>query len=182
MNLQEHYEIACERVSDINEHVPTLREYASKCDHVTEMGVRSVVSTYGIMMGKPKVMKSYDVIPVESFGVPRTYLTELAKENGVDFEFTAADVLQIEIEETDMLFIDTLHTYNQLKQELALHAGKVKKYLAFHDTTTYGEIAEGGQGVGLWPAIEEFLQDNPNWVVERKDTNNNGFTVLRRES
>lgn len=36
---------------DINEHMPTLRKYASKCGVVAEMGVRSVVATYAFMKG-----------------------------------------------------------------------------------------------------------------------------------
>jgi len=33
---------------------------------------------------------------------------------------------------------------------------------------------------GLWPAIEEFLYHNRNWVIVEKKTNNNGLTILKR--
>ena len=33
---------------------------------------------------------------------------------------------------------------------------------------------------GLWPAIEEFLYHNKNWVIWEKKANNNGLTVLKR--
>ena len=36
---------------DINEHMATLRQYASKCGVVAEMGVRNVVATYAFMKG-----------------------------------------------------------------------------------------------------------------------------------
>jgi len=36
---------------DINEHLPTLRSYASKCEVVAEMGVRNVVATYAFLKG-----------------------------------------------------------------------------------------------------------------------------------
>jgi hypothetical protein len=32
--------------SDINEHIPTLYEYAKNCEVIAEMGVRGVVSTW----------------------------------------------------------------------------------------------------------------------------------------
>ena len=47
----------------------------------------------------------------------------------IDFLFTEADVLKIEIEETDLLFIDTYHAYQQIKGEFELHGNKAKKYI-----------------------------------------------------
>jgi hypothetical protein len=178
MNLQEIYNEKCQEISDINEHLPVLKQYTEECSHATEFGVRGVVSTYALMMGKPKILKSYDITPIEDHGVSRNDLVSLAKENGVEFEFIVGNTLQIEIDETDLLFIDTWHTYDQLKKELELHADKVKKYLIFHDTTTFGQVGEH-HPIGLWPAIEEFLISNNNWVIEKKLENNNGLTILK---
>ena len=47
--------------ANINEHLETLKNYSAKCEHVTEMGVDRVVSTYAFMMGFPKKMISYDI-------------------------------------------------------------------------------------------------------------------------
>ena len=33
---------------------------------------------------------------------------------------------------------------------------------------------------GLWPAIEEFLVSNPEWILKERFTNNNGLTVLEK--
>ncbi len=46
MKIIDIYNNLCNEKSDINEHLPTLKRYAEKCDHITEMGVRSVVSTW----------------------------------------------------------------------------------------------------------------------------------------
>ena len=165
--------------SDINEHLPTLKKYAEECDHITEMGVRWVVSTFAFMMGKPKKLISIDIDPVEKHGIQTIDLITLAKTAGVEFEFVLGDTTEIEIEETDFLFIDTLHTYTQLKKELALHPSKVKKYIGFHDTTTFAQVGEYKE-VGLWPAIEEFLSSNPEWVIAEKFEKNNGLTILKR--
>jgi hypothetical protein len=101
----------------------------------------------------------------------------------------------MEIEETDLLFIDTWHVYQQLKKEFELHADKSRKYIILHDTTTFGENGEGiastninivtGQieaipHKGLWPAVEEFLESNTKWKLKERYTNNNGLTVLER--
>ena len=177
--LENIYNQRCSMPSDINEHLPTLKKYAEECDHITEMGVRWVVSTFAFMMGKPKKLISIDIDPVEKHGIQTIDLISLAKTAGVEFEFVLGDTTEIEIEETDFLFIDTLHTYTQLKKELALHPSKVKKYIGFHDTTTFAQVGEYKE-VGLWPAIEEFLNSNPEWVIAEKFENNNGLTILKR--
>jgi hypothetical protein len=77
------------------------------------------------------------------------------------------------------LFLDTRHDYEQLREELRLHAGKVRKYLVLHDTTTFGERGETPGHRGLWPAVEEFLAQGAFRLRERYE-NNNGLTVLER--
>lgn len=181
MNLESIYNQKCVTPSDINEHLPTLKRYAEECEHITEMGVRWVVSTYAFMMGKPKKLISYDLDPTEKFGISSKWLKELGNYNNIDFNFIIGDTLQIEIEETDLLFIDTWHVYEQLKKELELHGNKSRKYIIFHDTTTFGINGETKGYEGLWPAIEEFIQNNPHWGIHERFTNNNGLTILKRK-
>ena len=97
--LQEIYNEKCSITSDINEHLPTLKKYAEECEHITEMGVRWIVSTYAFLMGKPKKLISYDINPINSEPIQ-----EMVKEV-TDFEFRVANTLDLEIEETDLLFI-----------------------------------------------------------------------------
>jgi len=179
-NLEEIYNEKCLTYSDISEHLPTLKKYTEECEHVTEMGVRYVISTYAFMMGKPKKLISIDILPVENFGINREDLKKLALENGVEFNFIVGDTTKIEIEETDLLFIDTWHVYHQLIKELTLHGNKSRKYIILHDTTTFGEYGECNEGEGLWKAVEEFLNLNSNWILEKKYTNNNGLTILKK--
>src|SRR5262249_15621011 len=87
------------------------------------------------------------------------------------------DVLTADIEETDLLFIDTWHVYEQLRQELRRHAGKVRKYIVLHDTTTFGEHGDVAAHKGLWSAGEGFLAAGTFRLKERYH-HNNGLTVL----
>lgn len=180
------YNSLCSESSDINEHLPALKKYAEDCEHITEMGTRYVVSTWAFLAGMPKNLICYDILiglNMDTFNSRINQVSDSARRVGVNFEFHKADVLQIEIAETDMLFIDTYHEYNQIKQELALHGNKARKYLAFHDTTTFGEKGETFKvpnTVGIWPAIEEFMAENPQWSIAEKFTNNNGLTILKR--
>ena len=77
------------------------------------------------------------------------------------------------------MFIDTLHDYEQLREELRLHAGKARRYVVLHDTTTFGERGETPGHRGLWPAVEEFLALGavPPQRPPRCE-NNHGLTVL----
>jgi hypothetical protein len=45
--------------SDINEHIPALVEYASECEHITEMGVRAITSTWAFLGAAPNKLISY---------------------------------------------------------------------------------------------------------------------------
>ncbi len=173
--LQEQYKQACSRVSDINEHLPTLYDLAVKCQHVTEMGTRTGVSTRAFLFAQPKTLVCYDIQhypTVEEILRPISGKTRL--------EFIQADTLKVDIEETDLLFIDTLHTGAQLRAELARHGNKARKYLVFHDTESFGEVGEDGRKPGLNEAINDFFDANPQWRSMERHKNNNGLTILTR--
>jgi hypothetical protein len=184
--ILQKYNQLCQIQSDINEHLPVIKKYAEECEHITEMGVRYVVSTWAFLASKPKKIIAYDILTgldMNLFNHNLNEITNAANEIGVSFTFQKEDVLNIEIEETDLLFIDTYHEYKQIKNELRLHGNKSKKYLMFHDTTTFAQFGEGGREpnpIGIWPAIEEFLEENKHWELCEKLENNNGFTILKR--
>lgn len=173
--LEIEYEKAKAQKSDINENVHILYDLAKNCKHVTEMGVRTGVSTRALLNSDVELV-SYDI----ELNKNVSDLFKFALNIGKKVSYKKANVLNIEIEETDLLFIDTLHTYEQLKQELRLHGNKARKYLAFHDTFTFGLKGELGGNNGLLSAIIEFLIENPHWRFKIYKTNNNGFTVLER--
>jgi hypothetical protein len=197
MNLESKFELLCRTPSDIHEHLPTLRSYASECDHVTEAGVRYVVSTFALMMGKPRRLVSIDIVhPNDMVGGPKDVIkgkdefalaTSFAHENGVDFEFVLGSTLTIDLEPTDLLFLDTLHQYNQLSAELERHSEKVRKYILLHDTQSFRYRDEGDMATnqtdkkGLQLAITEFLESHCEWELHKEYTNNNGLTVLKRK-
>lgn len=173
---------------DIYEHLPVLKQYGEDCKHITEMGVRWGASTLGFIMAKPERLISYDI---QSTPEIEKIMTESVKL--INHTFQLGDTLQIEIEPTELLFIDTLHTYNQLIAELKRHESKVSKYIILHDTTTFGRIDENmyqhaselvkGQTTtktGLRTAMEDFLSENTNWSILEDKTNNNGLTILKR--
>lgn len=186
LELQRAYDRCCESHgaynSDIYKHIPKLREYAEKCETVTEFGVRWVVSTWAFIAAKPKKLRCYDII--KDIEVDRAQ--RVAIENGVDFTFVLGSTLEVDIEETDLLFIDTLHTYKQLNGELARHADKVKRFILLHDTIVYARHGMGPEHggdtepKGLQDALDEFLAQHKEWRVAAEYKYNNGLTALER--
>lgn len=185
MTLQEIYKQKCEEPSDINEHLITLAFYAIQCKHVTEFGVRNMVSTWALMYGlslpksATRTLMSYDLTNPGDSAIGQAMA--IAVNAGVLFNFIVGDTRQITIEETDLLFIDTFHTYGQLQKELELHGNKARKFIILHDTLTFGTKGEAGDEAGLLPAIEWFLRQNPHWTMRAQYYFNNGLTILERK-
>jgi hypothetical protein len=172
-SLEDLHRAACATPSDIHEHCPTLCALARACRHVTELGTRTGVSTVALLFAQPEKLVCYDLLR-------QPQVDALAAAAGrTAFVFHQADDRTVEIEETDLLFIDTWHVYDQLKEELRRHAARVRRYIVLHDTTTFAADGETPGHRGLWPAVEEFLAEG-TFRLRQRFTNNNGLTVLER--
>lgn len=177
--LEARFQDAKNTPSDINEHLELIREYASRVEHVTEFGMRGANgSTVALLAAQPATFVSWDINPHAV--VSQTVLDLLSERGRTDFQPRVGNTLNINIEETDLLFIDTLHTYKQLKAELDRHATKVRKYIIFHDTKTFGAKGEDGNEPGLRAAIRwlQVAKMFPLWQLVEDRDNNNGLVVL----
>lgn len=174
MDFEKEYRDACAKDTDIYEHLPVLSELASQCTHITELGVGWAQSTRAFLRHDIE-LHSYEFMPQPGI---REFFEE-AKNAGRNVTLHVEDTRKVEIAETDLLFVDSLHIYEQVQKELELHANKARKYIGFHDTTTYADNGEFG-GRGIWPAIQEFIDSHPEWQLVERRTNNNGLTILKR--
>jgi hypothetical protein len=198
--LKEQYAIHCLLPSDIHEHLPPLRRIARECASVTEIGVRSMVSTWGLLLGLAENHKNKHSYVGIDLGLPPAGIfslaQELAEKNGIAFYFVQGNDMDITIKPTDLLFIDTLHTYAHLTYELEKFSPMARKYIAMHDTSqphgsindrSYkGDYSEYPTFIdrnkhGLWQAVTDFLERHPEWMLLERHTNNHGLTVLKRK-
>lgn len=170
--LQREYFAACNTVSDINRHVPVLHRLAQECDSVVELGVRTGVSTRAFLPLNVK-LRSYDI--EADHRVSELFL--VANMQGKDMQYIMGDSLKIDIEPADMMFVDTVHSYEQVSAELARHGHKIRKYIAFHDTFVFGLGKEN-----VLSAVIDYVMANPEWEFCHYDTENNGLTVIKRKS
>ena len=173
------YDESANTPSDIWEHVPILYMYAATASHVTEFGTSRGNSTAAFLLARPNSIRAYDVVKN-----PRVSRIEnAAKDAGVDFKFIKHDILELtDIEETDILFIDSLHVHDQMKHELGF-SHRVMKHIIMHDTDAFGVRGERkGFGGGIWPAVGDFIRRDPKWQIGQIIRSNNGLVILNRIS
>ncbi len=169
------YEQALAAPSDIREHLSALHKYASAVRSVTEFGTRRGNSTAAFLFARPERVTAYDVVRHAHVSV----LEAAAQSAGVRFQFFERNIRTLSaIEPTDLLFLDSVHTHEQVQFELGF-APRVRRYIILHDTETFGTVGEDG-GEGIWWAVREFLRENAAWELHSHDPRNNGLTILRR--
>lgn len=154
--------------SDIEIHLPKLRELASHCDRVVEFGVRDGHSTKALLAGKPKALFSYDVMPCSCL--------DQLNPDGTAFRFVLENVETADIPFCDLLLVDSRHTAEHVRKIIQRHRPKVYRWFAFHDTTTYGRIGEDG-GPGILEPINEELRD---WKVIYQNPESHGMIIFER--
>ena len=203
--IEKKYSELCKTPSDINEHLPTIYNYAKKSESIFETGVRGVVSSwaliYGLLSNKntsnPKIFMN-DISECDL-----VELLEKTKELSIKISYKWCNNLTLDFgkEKFDLTFIDTWHCYGQLKRELNKFNKITNKYIIMHDTTIdeyFGESLRMGMDVfeqskttgipieeikkGVWPAIEEFLLENKEWSLKERYLNNNGLTILEKNN
>ncbi len=174
------FRTACETPSDINQHLPLLRTMSAGLNHVTEFGVRGICSTWVWIHAEVPTIHLYDINhPKDITPSVANYGWDTLLSLRPDIKFFQKSTLECDIEQTDLLFIDTLHTSEQLYRELLLHHTKVNHYIVMHDTELFGERGELPETLGLDYAILPFIIKS-SWRIYYKTPDNNGLTILVR--
>jgi hypothetical protein len=191
------------KYGDINEHLPTLYNYARECNSVIELGVRGCVSSWSFVCGllnNTKEDSERKILFNDIEPCPIDELLYITNGLPIKVEYQWINDLNLEVNGNyDLTFIDTWHVYGQLKRELEKFSPLTNKYIIMHDTTVdeiYGETLRTNMNAqkqheqtgfpieeincGLWKAIEEFLETHNEWKLKEKFTNNNGLTILER--
>lgn len=188
--LEAHYSAACSKASAIQPHLPRLRSLATGCEVAIEFGVKRAASSSALLLGAARVI-SYDVVETKE-------AVRLAAAVPHRWTYRIQSSLVAPVLTCDLLFIDSLHTYEQCAAELVRHANAVERWLIFHDTITFGSIgAQGESGqwrwiytpgqpvpheaLGIRPAIDQLMIRDPSWRIHAHYTNSHGLLVLERQ-
>jgi hypothetical protein len=171
--VEKVFEIVANVKRDLDEHLEFLRDLASDCNHITEISKRKE-SFVAFAASKPKTLISHNLEPHSLMD----YLGLILPDTNI--VRTSYDTTEVEeIEKTDLLFIDTRHTYDTMTDELRKHSSSVKRYIVCRGTSTSGERGEDGRR-GIMVALRDFMDQNPEWSVITHRTNQYGMTVIGR--
>ena len=168
--LETKYIELCNKPCDINEHLPTLKEYAQECSSVFETGVRGVVSSYALLYGlvenKTTNNKLIFLNDIEHCDISE--FKKLADDNSVSVKYAWINNLDLVFspnETYDLTFIDTWHVYGQLKRELEKFSKITNKYIIMHDTEIDGIEGETRRPNGLYNWL--YVGNNLDGLVSR---------------
>lgn len=163
--------------SDIQYHLPLLQFIAATCQPnkcIVELGMRHGLSTAFLLAGG---LKAELVISYELHIDEKMHLFFLANHNNFVIRQHDSRIMHPTDARrvgrwVDILFVDTLHTYEQVRDELNTWKASVNKYIAFHDTYTFKAINQ---------AIDEQL--NPDEFTEVYSTPEcNGLRLFKRKA
>jgi hypothetical protein len=187
--LEAIYARHCATPTAISAHLPRLRALADGLALAVEFGVKRGASSSALLMGAERVV-SYDVIATDE-------ARQLKRVAGERWDYRIADSRTADVPPSDLLFIDSLHSYEQVKAELE-HADGVRRYLVCHDVSTFGEVGAVGETgrqawtyvagkgsvpadcLGIRPAIDELMIRDDSWRIAARYTDSHGLLVLER--
>lgn len=192
--IEQLYDTYRQSDAAIAPHLPRLRElgrrfHASGGSIVVEFGVKRGMSSTAWLLEADHVI-SFDVVPTPQ----ATALAQMAPH----WDYRIESSLTATIPDCDVLFIDSLHTFDQVDAELRRHAHSVRRALVFHDVTTFGEVAAvgetgrqawtyrpGGGSVpdahkGIRPAIDALMIRDRSWHISARYVDGHGLLVLER--
>ena len=144
-----------------------LTKYGAECPIQKELGVSQGGTLAALMLTQPAMLTGVDY-DGGRFKPYRQLFEDYADQYGIEFRFMQRDSLDARTATAcDLLHIDSRHTVTHLRQELALHAPKVSKYIVLHDTHAKPE---------LMTVINTFA----GWRVIEQNKKNVGYTVISR--
>jgi hypothetical protein len=174
--LQDIFEYLKATPRDLDQHLDKLSELAAGAGHVTELAKRRE-STFALLHANPKKLVSYQ----REAGDP--LLARAPQLAGATvYEARPPDPFGLpDIERTDVLFLDDVHTADRLWSQLDEYGCLVRRRIIIRGTGAFGEKAEGMDAPGLLVALRRFLRANPEWSVIYHTGNQYGLTVISRD-
>lgn len=183
-DIQELYRHRSNGGGVIDEHLPLLFMLSVQSGSVVEFGVDRGMSTSAILAGQDDrhrrgLPASYrGVDPNEDCAGEIQRLNMLIGQRFPVMFTRSTSLLIPPIEPTDFLFIDSTHSEGVIRAELQRHLPQVRRYVAMHDTVSFGENGETKGSRGILYGIEALLC--PAWVKVYDSPRNNGMAVFER--
>jgi GT2 family glycosyltransferase len=169
----ERFELIKNSASDINEHIETIFNITKGCKTAVSLQIGKGDAAFSLLLGC-QLHISVDPNPAQD---TINFLNEYFGKKSIVIRQNTCE--SIDVENFDVLMVDSHHTASNVEKELKAHAHKVNKFIIFHDTFLYGEIGDDG-GEGIKKPIYEFLSNNQEWKIIHEVNNNNGLIILAK--
>lgn len=153
-------------------------KYMKECESYIELGTHQGGTASTALLCNPKQVQLVDIDMSRYKKFLQPLAEKYAKNKNIDFRVLEESSLSIKsTRRSDMLVIDSLHHPNHMIQELRLHSSLINKYIIAHDTS----VLHGKKDNRLYDCIQNFCLDYP-WEVVERNTDNVGYTVMKRQS
>lgn len=149
----------------------SLTFYGKQCDHITEIGIGGGKSGTTWLYCKPKKLVGIDNRHTE-------VVKKLAEQVNIEYELITNNSKKIEIEQTDLLFLEGNHPMLHVLEELRIHSPKVKKYIIGNDINAEEEA--GFTGYEVEAAFIKFLIGNKKWKLVDRIYVGSGLIIIKR--
>ena len=145
-------------------YLQRLSYYLKKCKSYREIGPFQGGATAHALLEK---LDYYEVIDIDMSNFSKLLLNygniKCFETNSLDHNLN---------KNTDFLFIDGLHEYDQVLEEAVMFSPYTNKYIMFHDTVSHPEVLR---------AINTFLSISDNWHIIENDKRAAGYMVIERK-
>ncbi|MFA5586429.1 MAG: DUF2827 family protein [Saccharofermentanales bacterium] len=189
--IKEKYEYYINQVSDIYEHLPSLKRYGSKCNTIVEIvNSHNTETTYSFLSSNPKKMTS---VYYNSNFSDIDVIKKWTDKNNINYKHY--DINKFDMCNTDLLFISNNHTYNDTLNNLNKYKNYVSKYIIIDQTEIYKNVDEiifdnnqneqnntNTKKQGVYNAILDFTKKNKTWIIKESFKNNNGLIILKKKN
>jgi hypothetical protein len=172
---------------DLDQHADAIRGLAGEAEHVTAFVKRREWNPM-LAAGRPRELVVWQKEPHGGLQQLHEAIVAAPEKDGRKIEtYTTHEggdgsaSLTAEIEPTDLLILDTVHSSERLTAELDRHADKCRRRILVRSTGAFGVKAEGEDAPGLFAAMRQFIEDNPEWFVARHEPKQWGWTLLSKD-
>lgn len=168
------YNFVKHKKTNLSEHTETILKYALNSETIIDAKTETGIM-FRVLAASGKKITTYD----KEFYPLIFNLIETYRSLKVDIVFKNTDILDSEIDSTDLLCINEINTNKELSEILLKFEEKINKYIIITNTEFYGFQGEDGKP-GLLNSISQFLIIKPNWKILETKKEGNGLTILQR--
>lgn len=178
--VEDPYLAAEQNQRDLNQHMASLRKFAAKSKVVFELSDRreSTIAFIKALSDEGSTLEAvYSVQSEKDHPLIQQMLESVPEGKKVVLLSPSDDSIPWD-KNTDFVFLDTKHDYKSVKKQIEQFGKKSNRFLAFHDTISFGEKYNNERG--FMYAVRELLREEKDWQAIFHDEKQHGLMILSK--